>query len=89
MRIDLRIPDDSPLARVLSDLPAGSRAKVLRTIAEAALVPGGWAKIVQGQVEIQGVREPSGASAPPRKPSMDAQQAALGLLRKFGAFDDD
>lgn len=60
MRTDIRWPDQSPVAQLLADIPQKQRARLIRSIVEAALVPGGWAKIVQGQLHI--------ASLPPTPP---------------------
>ena len=86
MRVDIRIPDDDPLAAVVTEIPAGARGKVARTILSAALLPGGWARIAGDHVMVA-ARESAPASPPP--PTAQAQKATLGLLKQFGALDDD
>lgn len=53
MRTDIRWPDDAPVTQLLAGVPRSRRAVLIRSIVEAALVPGGWARIVNGQVQVQ------------------------------------
>lgn len=100
MRTDLRWDDDDPVAQLLSTIPQRQRAKLIRAIVEAALLPGGWAKLAQGQLRLRNhddVEGPSVAPDPPaedRSPAIADMNAAgtqgfLAGLRQFGALDDD
>ena len=59
MRTDIRWPDDAAVTRLLAGIPRSHRAHVIRSIVEAALVPGGWARLVDGAVQ---------PSTPPEEP---------------------
>ncbi|MDA8206396.1 MAG: hypothetical protein M0Z36_10025 [Thermaerobacter sp.] len=85
MRLDIRIPDGDPLAAILSEVPGGARGKVARAILSAALLPGGWARIVGDRLTVAGMENSPASSLA----SAQAQRATLGLLRQLGAFDDD
>ena len=86
LRMEVTFAADDPLSPILTGLAPGSRAKVVRAILSAALLPGGWARIVGDRVSaVTGESTP--ASPPP--PTAQAQKATLGLLKQFGALDDD
>lgn len=92
-RLELRWPVRDPLAQLLVTIPVGSRSKVVRAILEAALLPGGWARLegarivstVGAPVEGAGVSDPS---PPPDGMTIQGRQGLLAGLRQFGALDD-
>lgn len=52
MRTDIRWPEDSPVTALLAGIPRNGRAELIRSIVEAALIPGGWARIANGRVQL-------------------------------------
>ncbi len=51
-RMELRWSAQDPVAQLLTNIPRGQRTKIVQAILNAALLPGGWAKLVQGQLAV-------------------------------------
>lgn len=93
LKIRLDPDADRDLIQALSAMPPRSRTAQVKTLLRLALAGTGgllvriealerqMAGLVSGSV-------PTTASAPPPKPTVSAQKAAMGLLKKFGALDD-
>lgn len=93
LRLELRWSAQDPLAQLLAGIPVGSRSKVVRAILEAALLPGGWARLDGARVVPTGAGSVAGAASPDTPPSPDGmttqgRQGLLAGLRQFGALDD-
>ncbi len=103
-RIELRVKDSDPLWSILGVLPGRQRNTLARSLLEAALLPGGWAQIMQGQLTVRQeegtlipgdrdntVEPPSfkETEADPTGMSAAATRGFLAGLRKFGADMDD
>ena len=103
-RIELRVKESDPLWSILGALPGRQRNTLARSLIEAAILPGGWARIVQGQLVVNHEEEkivPSDvadttdsppleeAEADPTGMSAAASRGFLAGLRKFGAELDD
>lgn len=79
MRTDIRWNDHDPVAQLLAEIPRSQRSKIIRAILEAALLPGGWAKLVNGQLTVRGHTEsqptepPSPASFPDAGPASESE----------------
>ena len=67
IRIDIRLAERDVLHSVFAGVPAGTRSRIVRTILEAALVPGGWAKLADGHVYLAALSAstPLESNAPP------------------------
>ncbi len=101
VRTDIRWDDQSPVAQLLAGIPRSQRVKLIRAILEAALLPGGWAKLtatntspaVQGALlpeptAIQDVPQAEDALAGTGMSAAGAQGFLAGL-RAFGVLDED
>ncbi len=100
-RLEVRWPPGDPVGALLAEIPAGTRSKLVRAILDAALHPGGWARITNGQLSVPGVAPGTSAdpAAPPRPSgaqvvddggdgmSDDGRKNVLASLVKFGALD--
>lgn len=75
-RVELRLTPDDPLWPLFSALPGRQRNALARAILEAALLPGGWAKLVQGQLAIA-LPSDSAASKPQPNPEPSASSPPL------------
>lgn len=101
VRMEIRWAADDPVAALLGNIPRGQRTKVVQAILNAALLPGGWARIVDGDLTVR-----NGGEDPTPKGSADsggledsvsadtgmsatASRGFLASLRKFGAELDD
>ena len=100
MRLDLRWPDDAPVARLLAGIPRRQRAGIIRSIVEAALIPGGWARLVVDNNVQVAVGAPEPTSDVPQRPTSAAAPEPDGMsptgrasfreaLRQFGAELED
>ena len=85
LRMEVTIAADDPLTTILAGIAPGSRAKIVRAILSAALLPGGWARIVGDRVMVATV---DNARTSPSQPTAQAQKATLGLFKQLGALDD-
>ncbi len=96
LRMDIRWAADDPVTPLLAGIPRGQRTKIVQAIVSAALLPGGWAKLMNGTVTANAIdadRPLSPAperegSAEPTPPTAGSSQF-VNALRRFGAFDDD
>ena len=101
MRIEIKIPDNDPLAAILSGLPTRHRAPMIRLILSAALLPGGWAKLAaHPAIEHSNAVDAPEAAHPVEAPpvtddaplvggmSPSGARGFLAGLRQFGALDD-
>ena len=99
MRIEIKIPDNDPLAAVLSAFPSRHRARMIRLILSAALLPGGWAKLAAHPVAGRLVEAIEAEAAHPVETppvtddapliggmSPSGARGFLAGLRQFGAF---
>ena len=97
--MEIKIPDTDPLAAVLSGLPTRHRARLIRLILSAALLPGGWVKlaahpVIEHLIEEAEVAHP--VEAPPVTDdaplvggmSPSGARGFLAGLRQFGALED-
>ena len=101
MRTDIRWDDQEPIAQLLRTIPPRQRAKLLRAIIEAALLPGGWVKLaahpIAGRfVEAIEAETAHFEKAPPVTDdallvggmSPSGARGFLAGLRQFGALED-
>ncbi len=104
MRIEIKIPDNDPLAAVLSGLPTRHRASMIRLILSAALLPGGWVKLaahpgIEHSEVVDAVNAPEVAHPVEAPPVTDDASLIGGMspggargflagLRQFGALED-
>ena len=102
MRTDIRWDDQEPIAQLLRTIPPRQRAKLLRAIIEAALLPGGWAKLAAHPgIEHSNAVDASEAAHPVEALPVKSDDAPLvgGMspggargflagLRQFGALED-
>lgn len=96
LRMDIRWAPDDPVTPLLAGIPRGQRTKIVQSIVSAALLPGGWAKLVNGTVAahvmeaerpLSTTPEPEGRAEP--APQLAGSSQFVNALRRFGAFDDD
>ena len=93
--MDIRWAGDDPVTPLLAGIPRGQRTKVVQAIISAALLPGGWAKLVNGTVIAQvDDAEPSPTTPDVNNPAdteppVTGSPQFLNALRRFGALDDD
>ena len=96
-RLELRWPPGDPIGALLAEIPPRARSKLVRSLLEGALLPGGWARITNGQLSAPGTAPAdSPAAAPPPEAqtgdggdgmSDDGRKNVLASLVKFGALD--
>ena len=96
-RMEIRWPDDDPVAVLLFSIPRGQRNKVVQAILRAALLPGGWGKLVNGQLAVAntsvspGVDADSDLPAPPEgTPEVGmSPEGTRGFMHGLQRFLDD
>lgn len=96
MILKIRLDDsaDADLIDALENMPKGERSAQVRMLLRLALAGTGGLLVRIAELECRldalEKRHHGTPSAPPPQPTgVDAQKATLGLLKKFGAFDDD
>lgn len=98
-RIELRVRATDPLWAVFGSLPGRQRNALARALLEAAVLPGGWARLVESEAGTDFVAstlgaplapEPDPAPDPPPSTGMSAAgtQGFLAGLRQFGALTE-
>ena len=95
LHIPLNAKRDADLIAALQAIPKGERSAVIRTALTERFVR--QSDIAQALHRLADVLEAhsggavhtSGSPASASKPTVDTQKAAVGLFKKFGAFDDD
>ena len=97
--MEIKIPDTDPLAAVLAAFPSRRRARMIRLILTAALLPGGWAKLA-AHPAIEHLVEEAETAHPVEAPpvtddaplvggmSPSGARGFLAGLRQFGALED-
>ena len=96
LRMDIHWSADDPVTPLLAEISRAQRTKVVQAIVSAALLPGGWAKLLNGTVAAHVMEaerplsiqpEPEGRAEP--APPWAGSSQLVNALRRFGAFDDD
>ena len=99
-RLELRWPPGDPIGSLLAEIPPRARSKLVRSLLEGALLPGGWARIANGHLSVQGAA-PVVPATPPVSPtpsekktvdggdgmSDDGRKNVLANLMQYGALD--
>lgn len=83
---------DTDLVRAVDAMPKGERSAQVKMLLRFALAGTGGLLVriaeLERRLDALEKRHHGTPSAPPPQPTVDAQKATLGLLKKFGAFDD-
>lgn len=98
-RVELRIDPTEPLGAALGHLSGRERNRLVRALLEAALLPGGWARLAERCPDVGATPESEPAtssdasedspdSAPPTTMSETGARSFLAGLRQFGASED-
>ncbi|NMP24462.1 hypothetical protein [Sulfobacillus harzensis] len=86
--------EDAALVSAIAAMPKGERSTRLKALIGLALSGTGGLLVrieaLERRMDALGQQSPPPAEATPRPaPTVDAQKAAIGLFKKFGALDED